>query len=1304
MVTQQPGDQPVRQTRRQPTVRMHVMASVAPANERGGFSLREQDVALAVPTSPPSPSRSQPRFSDNQAKASPPPPPPPPPPPGLPPPPPPLAPLLPGLGDPTGGLKKKKRVRSFFWKTIPEEQVKGRANVWTQGLVQQQYQIDVQTIEELFGQNDSQNAKATPSRGGKARSSFRDTKEEVSILDSKRGMNIGIFLKQFKRSNQAIVDDIRHGNGELYGAEALRELLKLLPETDEVKKLKAYRGDVSKLSLADSFVYLLIQINSYSVRIESMLLKTEFPVACEAMKRDIKILRSATKELMCCEELHAVLHLVLQAGNILNAGGYAGNAVGFKLSSLLSLADTKANKPGMNLLHFVALEAQKKDGKLLEFPLKLTHVKTAARISLETLDADLQCLTSRTHSVEKSVQRDTELLQQLDNFLQSATSALCSLRGSRQQLKKEGSELIDFFCEDRDAFRLDDCFSIFHTFCSRFTDAVKENMEREAKEVARRRRLQELEEQKRHSWSGGEEVGGAFRLRCSSETDMSAAMSRHDEAGLMEFLSPRSHPRSPLNNSRIPLGRTGSLRRSRKSPSSSPSINADRELSMVLGMATPDHRLTQQRGAEEARTVFHLGSPEPGLRSLSPLAWSQSPSATNAHHTTTTYLNFDSTQTQVNAINPTNRDTVKSTSDLNQQSDHNNNGNDRLTLDSSSQVTPSEQTNFGLSGETATANDNAEKSRVDLDVSGQNVTCDEETNHSASNSNMSVVLEKCTLVPELKAFDENTPRQRLYGYRQDDMVITDLDEEGADKSKLQEVQANSHIGKAEKNDIFVFDTSSSSSQRNEEDEREDKVVVWCVTGVCEAAGEGTHTDDTLEQTERNQYTSDNQGGNEKAFSAPTKHTPSEPQLANETSVPVPISSQPVPVSRCDNSPLTVSSTSWQPAEQPSSSQTLTADASKDTKEPVDQGEEAEGSNNEEKKVETLPEKSTESKSDTDHTTNENPEAAPPTNGKAEAATLSKPSTKNLATSKARPAGIKPTTPNTNKCKPVRTLTNSENQGMRRVVPISRTSRGVPPLSKPPEKPPGHQRGSSSLNVTNFNSSSLRRGEKPSTSPSTQRSSIHKDPKDAKDRKVSGTHTFAREQKQDVQRRPSIHKPLTKPKAQPEEKMCRSTLRALGQAAANAGGGGSVSAPATPLRKAITPSSSPLPGFARNTASSSFRRTLTPATPHSAHSGSDSSPKTSSKTFVPPTGTSSPFTRAGSLRVTTTSKSSDVHNPPSSSTSSPLRRTQSIRTPPRPPLQDLQAPSKGHRRNDSGSFSDKSTHSRESGKVSRPGWR
>lgn len=40
------------------------------------------------------------------------------------------------------------------------------------------------------------------------------------------------------------------------------------------------------------------------------------------------------------------------------------------------------------------------------------------RISVETLDADLHWLTSRTRSVEENAQKDTELLQQLGSFLQ----------------------------------------------------------------------------------------------------------------------------------------------------------------------------------------------------------------------------------------------------------------------------------------------------------------------------------------------------------------------------------------------------------------------------------------------------------------------------------------------------------------------------------------------------------------------------------------------------------------------------------------------------------------------------------------------------------------------------------------------------------------------------------------------------------------------------------------------------------------------------------------------------------------------
>lgn len=40
---------------------------------------------------------------------------------------------------------------------------------------------------------------------------------------------------------------------------------------------------------------------------------------------------------------------------VCSQGGYAGSAIGFRMSSLLKLADTKANKPGMNLMHYVVM-------------------------------------------------------------------------------------------------------------------------------------------------------------------------------------------------------------------------------------------------------------------------------------------------------------------------------------------------------------------------------------------------------------------------------------------------------------------------------------------------------------------------------------------------------------------------------------------------------------------------------------------------------------------------------------------------------------------------------------------------------------------------------------------------------------------------------------------------------------------------------------------------------------------------------------------------------------------------------------
>ncbi|XP_067407981.1 FH2 domain-containing protein 1 [Emydura macquarii macquarii] len=544
---------------------MHVMNCLSLVNDKEngaisvatGLMIEDTTAEPQVPPAPPLPPPCS--FTGDGFPPPPPgvpPPPPPPPPPG------PTPPAPPEFMNGHGPHSKKKRMRSFFWKTIPEEQVRGKTNIWTIAARQQKFQIDAQTIEELFGQQEETKPQGPRSRS--SRSSFKDTKEEISILDSKRSMNIGIFLKQFKKPAQSIIEDINRGKSDLCGSEMLREFLKLLPEAEEVKKLKAFDGDVAKLCQADYFMYLLIQVPNYALRIEAMVLKREFTPSCTTLQKDMAIIRAATKELMSCEELHSILHLVLQAGNIMNAGGYAGNAVGFKLSSLLKLADTKANKPGMNLLHFVALEAQKKDVVLLTFSEKLQHVHDAARLSIDNIEAELHSLSAKTRSLKDNIRQDPELFQQMEGFIQFAVKALKELQSWKRELQEQGNTLIDFFCEDKETMKLDECFQIFRDFCIKFNKAVKENRERNSQEIHQRQRLKELEE-KRRSWAAGE-LGNFGRSSSENDVEMLA------KKGLEEFLPfLQQRPQSPLN-------RNPSTRRSRLSLG----VTADRELLTFL--------------------------------------------------------------------------------------------------------------------------------------------------------------------------------------------------------------------------------------------------------------------------------------------------------------------------------------------------------------------------------------------------------------------------------------------------------------------------------------------------------------------------------------------------------------------------------------------------------------------------------------------------------------------------------------------------------------------------------------------------
>ncbi|KAL1491996.1 hypothetical protein ABEB36_012506 [Hypothenemus hampei] len=455
-----------------------------------------------------------------------PPPPPPPFPQGVPPPPPPLV-AIPPPPPPNEVMEKnlgilpdkepvierlpqqeipapKSKMKTVNWNKIPSNKVVGTNNIWTQVAVRHQNSpladIDWSEMEGLFCQQGPVGADGSSSECQENRSVKKPRKEcqEIALLDGKRSLNVNIFLKQFRSSNEDIVKQIKNGEHEKIGIEKLKGLLKILPEVDELDMLKSFNGDTRKLGNAEKFLIQLTNLSNYKLRVESMLLKEEFESNMNYVKPSIRSMIMAAQELMTNKALQEVLYMILIAGNFLNAGGYAGNAAGVKLASLQKIMDIRANKPNMNLIHFVAAQAEKRGNILLTFTENIGILEEAAKTTVEQLKNEITVLEERIRKIKRQIElpdTEQEIKAQMSDFLMMADNDMANLQQDLVRLDTVRMQLAEFFCEDHASFKMEECFRIFHSFTCKFKQAVIENERRKLQEEqanARKRQREEL--------------------------------------------------------------------------------------------------------------------------------------------------------------------------------------------------------------------------------------------------------------------------------------------------------------------------------------------------------------------------------------------------------------------------------------------------------------------------------------------------------------------------------------------------------------------------------------------------------------------------------------------------------------------------------------------------------------------------------------------------------------------------------------------------------------------------------------------
>uniref|UniRef100_A0A672K9Y1 Protein diaphanous homolog 3-like n=1 Tax=Sinocyclocheilus grahami TaxID=75366 RepID=A0A672K9Y1_SINGR len=466
------------------------------------------------------------------------PPPPPPPPgcasmPGMPPPPPP--PL--GLGGLTSfliqhvlpfGLKPKKEfkpeasMKRLNWSKISPQEM-SESCFWVVAKEERYENEDLLTrLAITFGTQRELEEKKIKKRV-----------KELKVLDPKIAQNLSIFLGSFRMPYEEIRRMILEVDEDQLTEPMIQNLVKYLPEQEQLNALVKYKSEFANLSEPEQFGVVISTVKRLRPRLNSILFKLQFEEQVSNLRPEIMAVNAACNEVKKSKAFSRLLELILLMGNFMNTGSRNAQSFGFNLSSLCKLKDTKSADQKSTLLHFLAEICEEKYPEVMKFVEDLQHVDQASRVSAENLEKSLRQMEKHLLQLEKDLDTFSSTDDQQDLFLSKmAISFHTFARDQYQKLVIMHSNMVTLYLNMLEYFTIDpkktsveELFTDLSNFRAMFMVSLKEN--------ARRR---EAEEKQRKARIAKEKAEREKQERQMKKKRLLEVKTENDETGVMDCL------------------------------------------------------------------------------------------------------------------------------------------------------------------------------------------------------------------------------------------------------------------------------------------------------------------------------------------------------------------------------------------------------------------------------------------------------------------------------------------------------------------------------------------------------------------------------------------------------------------------------------------------------------------------------------------------------------------------------------------------------------------------------------------------
>ncbi|XVF50067.1 hypothetical protein PTKIN_Ptkin04bG0064600 [Pterospermum kingtungense] len=426
-----------------------------------------------APPPPPPPGGGAPPPPPPPGGGAPPPPPPPggggpppPPPPGGRAPGPPAPPGAPGVGpppppgrgrgrglmrSPAATAQRRSSLKPLHWSKVSRV-VQG--SLWEElqrhGEPQIAPEFDVSEIETLF----SAVVPKPAGSGGKQKKAVAKA-EKVTLVDLRRAYNTEIMLTKVKMPLPDMMAAVLAMDETVLDADQVENLIKFCPTKEEMELLKGYTGDKESLGKCEQYFLELMKVPRVESKLRVFSFKIQFGSQISEFKKSLNTVNSACDEVRNSLKLKEIMKKILYLGNTLNQGTARGSAVGFKLDSLLKLADTRASTSKMTLMHYLCKVLAAKTPALLGFHLDFISLEAATKIQLKSLAEEMQAIIKGLEKVKQELAASkndgpvSEVFRKtLKEFVSVAETEVASVTNLYSVVGRNADALALYFGED----------------------------------------------------------------------------------------------------------------------------------------------------------------------------------------------------------------------------------------------------------------------------------------------------------------------------------------------------------------------------------------------------------------------------------------------------------------------------------------------------------------------------------------------------------------------------------------------------------------------------------------------------------------------------------------------------------------------------------------------------------------------------------------------------------------------------------------------------------------------------------------